>query len=47
MHVEQDGSISMNKSEVLNVAHNGLMSNVFSELNEFKNQFKEKQIPLL
>ena len=32
MHVEQDGSISMNKSEVLNVAHNGLMSDVFSEL---------------
>ncbi len=42
MHVEQDGSISMNKSEVLNVAHNGLMSNVFSELNEFKKSIQRK-----
>ncbi len=42
MHVEQDGSISMNKSEVLNVAHNGLMSDVFSELNEFKKSIQRK-----
>ncbi len=42
MRVEQDGSISMNKSEVLNVAHNGLMSDVFSELNEFKKSIQRK-----
>lgn len=42
MHVETDGSISMNKSEVLSAAQDGLKSNVFSELNEFKKSIQRK-----
>jgi len=42
MHVEDDGSISINRDEVLNVAHDGSINDVFSELNEFKKSIQRK-----
>ncbi len=42
LHIEDDGSVSVDRSSVIDAAHRGTLGNVFKELNNFKKALQRK-----
>ena len=42
LHIEEDGSVSVDRSSVIDAAHRGTLGNVFKELNNFKKALQRK-----
>ena len=42
LHIEEDGSVSIDRSSVIDAAHRGTLGNVFKELNNFKKALQRK-----